>query len=315
MLSRTAESMYWTSRYVERAETTARFLEVGYRMSMMPSAGGGYANEWLPLLAASGVSELFSENYDDPSEDNVVNFMVFDEANPSSIKNCVKSARENVRAARPALTSQVWETINDIYLQFQQIEAKRAQYSLTQFCDWMKLQSAAVRGAFETTQLQSEGYDFFNLGYYVERADNTARLLDVKYYVLLPTIDMIGGGVDLYQWSALLRAMSAQRAYHWAYKDGYSADRIAHFLILNKTCPRSLLHCVEEVNWHLGRLTRAYGSGTKAKSYAAGMYGELGEANIKEIIHDGLHEFLADFIKKNRYLNEAIARSYLFGQY
>lgn len=315
MLSRTAESLYWTSRYVERAETAARLLEVGYRMSMMPREGGGFANEWAPLVAASGMSGLFEATYGEATEENVVNFVVFDEANPSSIKNCIKSARENVRAARTALTSQVWETLNDIYMQFQQIEAKRAQYSLAQFCEWVKLQTAAVRGAFETTQLQNEGYHFFNLGAYVERADNTARLLDVKYYVLLPTIDMIGGSVDQYQWSALLRAMSAQRSFHWAYKGNYSPKRIAHFLILNLTFPRSLLHCVEQADDHLSRLARAYGQRSSANTYVSGMLGELAEADIGEVIDEGLHEFLADFIQKNRYLNEAIARSYLFGRY
>jgi uncharacterized alpha-E superfamily protein len=314
MLSRTAESLYWTSRYVERVETSARLMEVGYRMSMMPREGGGHANEWAPIVAASGNAEPFEAAYGEATEENVINFVIFDENNPSSIKSCIRAARENVRAARPALTSQVWETINDIYLQFQQIEAKRSQYSLSQFCDWVKMQTAAVRGAYETTQLQNEGYHFFNLGAYIERADNTARLLDVKYYVLLPTIDMIGGSVDQYQWSALLRAMSAQRAFHWAYRGEYSPKRIAHFLILNITFPRSLLHCVEQADLHLTRLARGYKNRTRANSYISGMLGELGEADISDIIAEGLHEFLADFIARNQKLNDTIARSYLFGQ-
>ena len=313
MLSRTAESLYWTARYIERAETNSRLLEVGYRMSMMPSQAGGYVNEWTSLLAAAGVAEPFAEYYTETNETNILNFLIFDERNPSSIKICIRSARENARAARTALTSEVWETINHTYIDFQKIEADRQNISLPEFCDWMKQQSSMLRGSFENTQLQGEGFDFFNLGYYVERADNTARLLDIKYYVLLPTIDMVGGGVDRFQWYTLLRAMSARRSFHWVYHGDYSPQKIAHFLILNVMCPRSLLHCVEKIDYHLTRLSRAYKKRTQANAFAGGLLGELAEYRIEDIVAGGLHEFLSEFIAKNAKMTDEIAKSYLFG--
>ncbi len=313
MLSRTAESLYWTSRYIERAETTARLLEVAYRMSLTPNSSGGHANEWASILAAAGVTATFAETGQEPDAENVTKFMLFDDLNPSSIKNCIRSARENVRSARPALTSEVWETLNGGYLQFNELENGRASArELLPMCDWTKSQAAAVRGSFESTQLRNEGYDFFNLGYYIERADNTARLLDVKYYVLLPTIDMVGGGVDQYQWSTLLRAVSARRAYHWTYSGDYSPEKIAHFLILNPSTPRSLLHCTEMIDFHLSRLARASGSRSLANRQAMTVYGNLVETDIRSIVSDGLHEFLTDFIAEIRKLDEAVNRSYLF---
>ena len=137
---------------------------------------------------------------------------------------------------------------------------------LPQLCDWTKRQGALLRGATEGTHLQNDGYDFLNLGYYLERGDNTARLLDVKYYVLLPTTDMVGGSIDTYQWTTLLRALSAYRAFHWSYGGEYSPRKIAHFLILNRACPRSLLHCQTKVEEHLGWLAKAYGTGRRRTS-------------------------------------------------
>ncbi len=314
MLSRTAESLYWASRYVERAETTARLVEVGYRMSMIPAVGGGHTNEWASILASAGVSQAFRATGKQPDEAAVVDFMFFDRSNPSSIRSCIQGARENIRGARPALTSEVWETLNHAYLHFQEIERRGARGpGIQKTADWMKRHAAALRGAFEMTQLQNEGYDFFNLGHYIERADNTARMLDVKYFVLLPTIETVGGGIDQMQWSTLLRAMSARRSFHWAYSGDYTHQKIAHFLICNLMNPRSLLHCVQETEAHLSRLSRKLGTRTPANSYASAMLGELAETEVSDIIADGLHEFLLGFIRQNRGLNDRIAASFLFG--
>lgn len=313
MLSRTAENLYWAARYIERAETAARLMEMGYRMSMMPSPDGGYESEWASVLTATGVSDLFEQYYDEFNEENVLDFLILDARNPSSIKNCLTLARENARAARTALTSEVWESINYAYLRFQDLEANRKKMTLTELCDWVKRRAATVHGTFDNTQLQNEGYDFFNLGRYVERADNTARMIDVKYYILLPDADAVGGGVDTYQWFALLRAMSARRAFHWVYNGDYSPEKIAHFLILNITCPRSLMHCVEQVNLHLSRLSRATRKKSTAHVYADGLLEELGEWDVEDIIQHGLHEFLSEFIAKNARVTDEIAASYLFG--
>lgn len=315
MLSRTAENLYWAARYIERAETTARLIEVGHRMAMMPSAeDDDYVNEWSSILAAAAVTDAFHEFYDDVTEENVCDFLIFDERCPSSIRNCIRNARENARSARTALTSEVWESINYAYLRFNDISANhRHSHGLIEWCDWTKRRASSLRGAFESTQMQNEGFDFFNLGCYVERADNTARMLDVKYYVLLPKVDEVGGGVDTYQWLALLRSMSARRAFHWVYNGDYSPEKIAHFLILNVACPRSLLHSVEKISFHLGRLSRAYRHKGKAHAYADGLLEELGSWQVDDIIAHGLHEFLSEFMDKNARMTEEIATTYMFG--
>ncbi|MSU91658.1 hypothetical protein GE300_18930 [Rhodobacteraceae bacterium 2CG4] len=315
MLSRTAENLYWTARYVERADCTARLLEMGYRMQLIPTADGGFASEWESVLTAAGARGDFAERYGDAVERNVVSFLVFDAANPSSIKCCLASARNNARAVRTALTTEVWEALNRAYLEFQELErTPRSELSLPQICDWTKRHAAEVRGAHENTQLENEGYRFFNMGHAVERGDNTARLLDVKYYVLLPTSDMVGGGIDNYQWTTLLRALSAHRAYHWAYGGDYAPSRIAHFLILNRACPRSLVHCVNAAEDHLTELSRVTGQRTEANDAAAALLAELADAEIGDIVHDGLHEFLGRFVARNADLGQKIADSYLFGK-
>lgn len=315
MLSRTAENLYWAARYMERADTVARLLEVGYRMSMMPTADGGYATEWASVLAASGASAGFEEKYGEPAQRNVVSYMVFDAANPSSMRSAITAARNNGRAVRTALTTEVWEALNQTYHQFNELERRpRSELGLPELCDWMKRQAAYVRGAFVNTQLENEGFRFFNLGYAVERADNTARLLDVKYYVLLPTLDMVGGGLDNYQWSTLLRALSAFRSYHWAYGGDLGPRRIAHFLILNSACPRSLIHNVQDADRLLTGIARYHGQRSKACTTSASMLSELVEIDIEDVFEEGLHEFLSRFIARNAALSQDIADSYLFGK-
>jgi uncharacterized alpha-E superfamily protein len=315
MLSRTAENLYWLARYMERAETMARLLEVGYRMALMPSAGEGYRNEWASLVAAAGSAQGFADRFGpDFRQRDVETWLFFDRENPSSVVSCIETARQNGRAVRTALTTEMWDALNGAYLEMREIERRpRSDAPLPQLCEWTKRQGAHLRGATEGTHLQNDGYDFLNLGYYLERGDNTARLLDVKYYVLLPTTDMVGGSVDTYQWTTLLRALSAYRAFHWAYRGEYSPRKIAHFLILNAACPRSLLHCLEHVGHHLERLHRQYGGGTVAHDRFHGVFGELAEAQVEDIVEEGLHEFLTRFINQSAALGQDVADGYLFG--
>ncbi|MFO1209733.1 MAG: alpha-E domain-containing protein [Amaricoccus sp.] len=315
MLSRTAESLYWIARYMERAETMARLLEVGYRMALMPSAGEGYRNEWASLVAAAGSSVGFEAKFGETfRQRDVETWLFFDRENPSSVVSSIETARQNGRAVRTALTTEMWDALNGAYLELREIERRpRSTALLPQLCDWTKRQGALMRGAAEGTHLQNDGYDFLNIGYYLERGDNTARLLDVKYYVLLPTTDMVGGSIDTYQWTTLLRALSAYRAFHWSYGGEYSPRKIAHFLILNRACPRSLLHCLDQVGNHLGRLADAYGSRTHANERVHAMLGELAEAEVEDIIREGLHEFLTRFIQQNGALGQDVADVYLFG--
>jgi uncharacterized alpha-E superfamily protein len=315
MLSRTAENLYWLARYMERAETMARLLEVGYRMAMMPSAAEGYRNEWSSLVHAAGAEHGYAAKFGESvHQRDVETWLFFDRENPSSVVSCIERARFNGRAVRTALTTEMWDALNGAYLDLAAIEREpRTEALLPKLCDWTKRQGALLRGTTETSHLQNDGYDFLNLGYYVERGDNTARLLDVKYYVLLPTTDMVGGSVDTYQWTTLLRSLSAFRAFHWAYGGEYTPRKIAHFLILNRACPRSLTHCADHAHHHLNRLGSAYGTTTRAHEQAREILAELAEAQIEDILGEGLHEFLLRFIARNAALGLDVADAYLFG--
>ncbi|WP_424927873.1 alpha-E domain-containing protein [Amaricoccus tamworthensis] len=316
MLSRTAENLFWIGRYMERSETMARLLEVGYRMSLMPSTGAGNRNEWESLVVAAGSSAGFRDKYGsgEVKQRDVESWMFFDRDNGSSIISCLENARQNGRAVRTALTTSMWDALNSAYLELRELErTPRSELALPELCDWTKRQSALFRGETEGTHLQNDGYDFYNLGAYIERGDNTARILDVKYYILLPTTDTVGGGVDTYQWSTLLRSLSVFRSFHWSYGSEYSPRKITDFLIFNRACPRSLLFSANRVGLHLDRLSAAYGSESPACRNLQKMLTELSTTTLDHVIEEGLHEFLTRFINDNATLGQSVADSYLFG--
>ncbi len=315
MLSRTADNLFWIARYMERAETMARLLEVGARIALMPSAGDGYRNEWDSLLRASGTAAGFAAKYGDPVQRNIESYLFFDRDNPSSVASCIEQARENGRIVRTALTTQVWDALSTASQELRQLErCERSSLELSQLTEWTMRQTAMVRGAIDTTQLRNDGYDFLGLGYALERADNTARLLDVKYYVLLPRVEFIGSGLDNYQWQTLLRALSAHRAFHWAYGGDITAGKIAHFLVLNPQCPRSLLTAIGAAMGHLDRLSRGYGHSTEAQARARVILGELGELAVEDVFDEGLHEFLTRFIREVGDLSGLVQGAYLSGE-
>ena len=313
MLSRTADNLYWIARYMERADIAARLLEVGSRISLLPSAHG-YRSEWDSLLQSSGTADGFAKKYGDPVQRNLESWLFFDRDNPASVANCITAARENGRIVRTALTSQVWDALNTAFQELRQLErTPRSELELSRLTDWVMRHSAMVRGAIDATLLRNDGYNFLNIGYYLERGDNTARLLDVKYYVLLPSLDFVGSGLDNYQWTTLLRAMGAHRAFHWAYGGEVTAAKIADFLILNPQSPRSLITCVAGMNNHLARLAKAYGRGTRAQGKAAAMLAELETTTTEAIFDEGLHEFLSRFIGESAVLGTLMHECYLSG--
>ena len=314
MLSRTADNLYWLARSMERAETAARLLEVGGRIALLPSAGQGNRTEWDALLMAAGTSDAFAQKYGEAVQRNIESHLFFDRDNPSSVASCLTQARENGRIVRTALTTQVWDALNTAFQELGQLErTPRSELTLSRLTDWTMRATALVKGAIDATQLRNDGYDFLNIGYHLERADNTARLLDVKYYVLLPRIDFVGSGLDNYQWTTLLRALSVHRAFHWAYGGDVTAAKIADFLILNRQCPRALITCVEGLNHHLDRLARGYGRSTDAQSAARRMLGELAETDVEAIFDEGLHEFLTRFIREVSALGMQVSDCYLSG--
>lgn len=313
MLSRTADNLYWIARYMERAETAARLLEVGSRISLIPSAHG-YRSEWDSLLQAAGSADAFAKKYGDPVQRNIESFLFFDRDNPSSVASCITSARENGRIVRTALTAQVWDALNTAFQELRTLDrTPRSQLELTQLTEWTMRHAAMVRGSIDATLLRNDGYNFLNIGYYLERGDNTARLMDVKYYVLLPRADFVGSGLDNYQWSTLLRALGAKRAFHWAYGGDVTAAKIADFLILNRQSPRSLMTCMAGVDNHLGRLAKSYRRSTEAQTLAAAALAELEKLTVDAIFDEGLHEFLSRFIRQSADLGVAIRDIYLSG--
>lgn len=314
LLSRTAENLYWLARYLERAETMARLVELGTRMRLMPDAGEGYRSEWDSILQASGTADGFERKYGDPGERNIVSYLFFDAENPSSVASCLMAARENARIVRTALTTPVWDALNVAYQEMREIQRRpRSELDISELTEWTSRTTALVQGAVATTMLRNDGFDFVNLGYHLERADNTARLLDVKYYVLLPDAGYVGSGLDNYQWTTVLRAMQMQRAFHWAYGGEVTAAKIVDMLILNPQCPRSLVSAVQGANDHLDRLARGYQATTPAQSHARRMLAELIEAQVSTIFEEGLHEFLVRYIDDIARLGGVVDRAYLRG--
>ncbi|WP_136682593.1 alpha-E domain-containing protein [Falsirhodobacter xinxiangensis] len=313
MLSRTADNLFWIARYMERAETMARLLEVGARISLLPSVHG-YRSEWDSLLQASGTADGFDRKYAEPVARNIESYLFFDHDNPSSVASCLRQARENGRIVRTALTTQVWDALNTAFQELKQLERQpRSELELTQLTDWVTRHAAMVRGSIGATLLRNDGYDFLNLGYCLERADATARLLDVKYYVLLPRVEFVGSGLDNYQWMTLLRALSLHRAFHWTYAGEITARKIADFLILNPQSPRSLVASVEGINHALHRLGRAYGRETVAQVRGRQLNDMLERVTVEDIFDEGMHEFLTRFIGDVATLGYHVWESYLTG--
>jgi uncharacterized alpha-E superfamily protein len=313
MLGRTANDLFWMARYVERAENMARLIEVGYRIALLPRDGEGYHEEWRSTLASAGCAQGYFAKHETLSTSDVINYLLFDCNNSSSVKSCLTAARRNGRAQRTALTRDMWESLNGAWLEFSNIDpAGVTADELPRILDWIRSRSALYRGALLNTILRNDTYYFSQIGTFLERADNTARILDVKYYVLLPELDMVGGGVDNVQWGAILRSVSAHRSYRWVYKEHYRPWRIAEYLILNQAMPRSLRACYNQLKDALDQLGELYGDRFACHDTASATMRILAEGDIGKIFQSGLHEFLEDFIARNNRLGSEIAEAYHF---
>ena len=312
MLSRTAESLFWLSRYVERAENLARILDVASRLSTLPSAYAGTSNEWEGAIATAVCEEDFYKVYEEATRENVVEFIVASEANPNSIRNCIEIARTNARAVRTALTIEMWEVINDAWLKMQRLKLRDIRGNeLGRFLQLIKDISLQFDGAAYRTMLRTDGYYFQRLGMFVERADNTARLLDVKYHVLLPDAEHVGGGLDYFQWSSLLRSVSALTSFHWVYRETVKPWLVADFLILRPEQPRSLIALYENINTFLDLLAETYGRQGKSQRIVRHGYSDLQNTKIETLFQNGLHEFVEEFLANNNRLGAAIVEQYL----
>jgi uncharacterized alpha-E superfamily protein len=317
MLARTADNLFWLSRYMERADYLARIVNVANRLQSMPAAYGGERNEWESALISAGAIEAFNEAYDKLEPRNAIEFLVYDTQNPSSIVNCIEYARTNARAVRTALTVETWETINSGWLDVKRAQTSRGDKGdvgsaqLSSLLELISKISLDVDGSAYRTMLRNDAYWFSRLGLFVERADNTARLLDVKYNILLPEMESVGGSLDYFQWTAILRAVSALTSYHWVYRQSIKPWLIADLLILRPEMPRSLIACYGEIARFLDAIGRAYGRQGASQRHARHVLTRLEHASIKDVFSSGLHEFITEFIEDNRRLGVSIAEQYL----
>lgn len=312
MLSRTADNLYWLARYVERAEYLARILEATQRLTALPIAYGGSSNEWESAVATAGCADAFFTHYGEANEENVTDFLAFSTANPSSIRNCFEVARTNARAVRTALTVEMWDAINGAWLELKRYgNGSTSREEFMRFLRWVQESSLRFDGSAYRTMLRNDAYWFSRLGLYCERADNTARILDVKYHVLLPVNESVGGPLDYFQWSAILRSVSALTAYHWVYRESLKPWLIADLLMLNDQMPRSLASCYENLVRYLDNIATAYGRQGPAQRQARTIRTRLENSRIQEIFQRGLHEFIGGFIADNNRLGAAITNQYL----
>ncbi len=310
MLSRTAENLFWMARHIERAENTARILDVAHRSSLLPlDMEGTEAYLWYAPLNITGCAGGYEKKYGLARSDAVTHFMALDADNPSSIYSCLRLARENARSVRGAITSEMWEVINATWLEVNRQSRQMSEARYGDFFEWVKERSHLFRGVTHGTILKDIAFNFIRLGTHLERGDNTARILDVKYHILLPSVADVGGAADYYQWGSLLKSVSAFEAYRKIYRDVISPLRVAELFILRDDMPRSLHACMNEVETALSYING--NSAREARRLAGELHAQLHFGRIEDVFARGLHEFLTDFLDHIDLLGREIRDAYL----
>lgn len=316
MLSRTADHLFWMSRYTERAENTARMLSVSYETSMLPQRPEDATRAWQGVLSISELIPAYQARYQQVTRDNVLFFMVADESNPASIVSCLKAARENARAVRGALTTEVWETQNQTWLGLRKhLEDGALAKDPGHFFEWVKYRSHLSRGVVLGTMLQDEAFNFLRLGTFLERADNTARLLDVRFHAIQRDYHGVdanrknGQQFDFYHWSALLRSVSAFEVYRKVYRDVITPERVVDLLVLRADMPRSLHACMREVVFNLQAV--AHDGALNSQRKAGRLLADVQFSRIDEILDAGLHAYLTQFLERVNQLGGCITKDYL----
>jgi len=298
MLSRVADALFWLSRYTERAENNARMLDVNLQLTLDAQLLSSKNQQlWESILSTLEDNELFKKHYPEITKDSVVEFITFDRRNPNSVYSCLASARENARTVREQVSVEMWEQINRMFLLFRSGEARRMfQGSTYEFFKWMLEASQLFQGIADATMSHDEGWEFIRLGKYLERADRTSRILDIKYHVLLPTGEQIGGNVDTIQWMAVLKSCSALEPYRKHYRGQVAPWKVVEFLVKNPTFPRSVLFCVHSVDESLHKITGVDRGDLNYKVEAERLSGkllaDLSFITIAEIFDFGLHQYL-----------------------
>ena len=311
LLGRTANGLFWMHRYIERAENMARLVDAGHRMAL--TRVGESEDEWASVVLSSGVDASFKVKHEEYSAQTVSDFLLRDMENPSSVMAAIETARHNARMVRTALSRETWESLNEAWMSLKRILANPIdERDMPVVLDAIKRETALIRGAFHGTMLRNENFDFARIGTFIERADNTARILDVKYYILLPSLSWVGSSLDNYQWESILRSVSAHRSYRWVYEPDYLPANVADFLILNGRMPRSLTFCYRNIRENLEFLATDYGARHPCHDTAEATVKRLRFGSITDVFDEGLHEFIVDFLYKNNKLGKEIAEAYQF---
>ena len=320
MLSRTADHLFWMSRYMERAENTARMLDVNYQTSLLPQSADDAEKGWKGLLGISELTGDYAKRHSEVTPRQVMEYMVVDAQNPSSIRSCLMAARENARAVRGTLTTEVWETQNQTWLEFQRmVGSANLHRDPSTLFEWVKFRSHLSRGVTVGTMLQDEAFHFLRIGSFLERADNTARLLDVKFHAVDSeffgsTQSQSQGSAkdieyDFYHWSAILRSVSGFEVYRKAYRNVILPEKVAELLILRPDMPRSLAACMHEVVSNLKMVANEQSGETLRQ--AGRLRSDLQYGRIDEILATGLHAFLTQFLDRVNTIGVGISRDFL----
>jgi uncharacterized alpha-E superfamily protein len=316
MLSRVANLTYWIARYLERAENTARIVEVNAALvlDLQARQAADDPRAWEPLVFVTGSDERFHELYGDKATERaVVEFMLFDKRNPSSVLSCVATARENARCIRDQLSAELWEALNTFYLKLKDDDFTRyAQLGAADYLGWIKTQTQLFHGVADALIPRDEGWWFYDLGRHLERADNTTRILDIKYFMILPGLQAVGSALDMVQWASVLRSCSAFEAFRRARRGDLDLGRVVDYLIRDEAFPRSVLYSVSEVEQCLVRID---GDGQPAVEAAHALVRrlreDLEETDAKAIIAEGLHEFLDNLQTRIEQIHDAVQQAYI----
>nr|WP_139792275.1 alpha-E domain-containing protein [Henriciella litoralis] len=310
MLGKTAGGLFWMCRYLERSANNARLIEAGSRMTMTRSSAAHA--EWDSILSTANVRSLYSAQHDTVERSTVIDFILRDRSNPSSVMSVVEAARNNARMVRVALTREVWEAVNDTWMKLKDALARPVRDTdLPNVLELIRQQSAQVRGALHGTMLRNDIFNFCRVGTFIERADNVARILDVKYFVLLPSVSMVGGSIDNFQWEAILRSAAAERSFAWLNKES-GPRAIAEFLILDRRLPRSISFCYTNLSRNLGYLEEEYGEAKPSRQLCEDTLRRLKGADIEQIFDGGLHEFIQSILQANNSLGLQVETDYRF---
>jgi len=317
MLCRVADSLFWMSRYLERAECTVRMVDVNLQLlleSQQMDVSDIHAH-WKPILKSTGDLELFFECYDEVSSDNVTEFLLFCKDNPSSVFSCVAGSRENARMIRDQISAEMWEIINRMYLYVKDLrKQKLTQADSLEFCNSIKEYSLLFQGITEYTFLHRVGYEFIKVGKSLERADKTGRLLDLKYFFEKKEQQQAGGIVDTVQWKAILRACGGQDGYHQVYVSDIMPEQVVEFLILSKEYPRSMLYSMKELQQALHNISGCPQShySNEAERLCGRLINRLNYITVSEIMELGLHQFLDEVKEELNHVAVELNKKYMF---